>query len=324
MADTVAYGAAIRLLLRMRQKTPRENLIAGQGAVLATAFFWSTSGLFIKLIDWHPVVISGARSFVAALFLLFIRAISPPPNGVKNAAFPLWAGAFANAFTMLCFVIANKLTTSANVILLQYGAPVWAALLGWRLIKEKPRWEHWGALCLVIGGLFLFFKDSLGSSALLGDGLAVLSGMLFGAQTVFLRMMKDGNPRDSLLLSHIINAAIGIPFMFLYPPALSVLPVLSIVYMGIMQMGLAAVLFSYGIKRITAIQAMLIATAEPLLNPLWVFIVIGEKPSPAALAGGAVIIAAVAASALIGIRRNTNASGFLPEDTDKKADRENT
>ena len=285
----------------------KKDQLAGQGAVLATAFFWSTSGLVIKLINWHPVVIASLRSLVAVLFLLIVRLISPPPKGVKNPPFPLWAGAFANAFTMLLFVTANKLTTSANAILLQYGAPVWAALLGWWLVKEKPRWEHWGALVLVIGGLLLFFRDSLGlgSGAFMGDELAVLSGVTFGAHSVFLRMMKNGNPRDSILLSHLICFIAGLPFIFLYPPAFSVSSVLPLVYMGVIQIGVAAVLFSYGIKRISAVQAMLTATAEPVLNPLWVLIVTGEKPSHAALAGGAIIVIAVVASSLVGMRRET-------------------
>ena len=211
----------------------KEDKFAGQLAILATAFLWSTSGLFIKLLDWHPVVIAGSRSFIAAIFLLILRFYDPPPKGVKNQPFPFWAAAFANAFTMITFVIANKLTTSANVILLQYGAPVWTALLGWALVKEKPRWEHWGALVMVIGGLLIFFKDSLGLGSLMGDGLAVFSGILMGAHFVFLRMTKDGNPRDSILLSHVINAVISIPFIFLYPPVLSVSSVMPILFMGI-------------------------------------------------------------------------------------------
>jgi len=281
----------------------KEQQLDGQGAILATAFFCSTSGLFIKLLNWNPIVIAGGRSLIAALFLIIVRLISPPPKSVKNPPFPLWAGAIVYAATMLLFVTANKITTSANAILLQYGAPVWAALLGWILVKERPRWEQWGALVLVMGGLLLFFRDDLGSGALFGDTLAAISGICFGAHTVFLRMMKDGNPRDCLLLSHMITAVVSIPFMILYPPALSASSVLSITYMGTIQIGIAAILFSYGIKRISAVQAMLTATAEPILNPVWVLLITGEKPSLGALSGGAVILLAVISSALVGLRR---------------------
>ena len=278
--------------------------MAGQMAVLATAFLWSTSGLFIKLLSWHPVVIAGSRSLVAAIFLLSIRFLSPPPKGIKNSAFPFWGAAILNTFTMLTFIIANKLTASANVILLQYGAPVWAALLGWRLVKEKPKWEHWFALVMVIGGLIIFFNNALGSGSLTGDALSVFSGILFGAQTVFLRMMKDGNPRDSLLMSHVITFAISIPFFITNKPALSIQSVLPILYMGFIQIGLASVLFSYGIKRISAVQAMLTAALEPICNPLWVMIILGEKPSFLAVIGGTIILSAVVFSSVVGMSRD--------------------
>ena len=277
--------------------------MAGQLAVFSAAFFWSTSGLFIKLLDWHPIVIAGSRSFLAAVFLLIVRLFSPPRKGGKNPPFAFWACAVAFAFMIFTYVTANKLTTAANVILLQYSAPVWAALLGWLLAKEKPYWEHWLALVLVMGGLLLFFRGGLDSGAVTGNVLAVISGILFGAHTVFLRMLKDGDPRDAMLLAHATTAALSVPFFFLYPPALNVSNWMIILYMGIVQMGVASLLISYGIKRTSAIQAMLTSIIDPILNPVWVMLITGEKPSILALAGGAIIIAAVLFSSIIGTRR---------------------
>jgi drug/metabolite transporter (DMT)-like permease len=213
------------------------------------------------------------------------------------------AGGSIYAATMLLFVTANKLTASANAILLQYSAPVWAALLAWGLAREKPRWEQWGALALVMGGSLLFFKDGLAGGSLAGDGIALLSGICFGANSAFMRMIRDGDPADSMLLAHIITACFSIPFFFLYPPALSGAILAAITFMGIVQIGFASLLFSYGIKRITAVQAMLTATIEPVLNPLWVLLVTGERPAASALAGGSIIVAAVVVSSLIGKRR---------------------
>jgi drug/metabolite transporter (DMT)-like permease len=281
----------------------RPSSQAGQGAVLLCALFWSTSGLFIKLIDWHPIVIAGLRSFVAALFMLAIRFLFPRRGKGKNKLFPFVAGGLAYAFTMICFVIANKLTASANAILLEYSAPVWAALLGWFLIKEKPHWEHWLALGLVMGGLYLFFKDGLAGGSLLGDGIAVLSGIFFGANSVFMRMQKEGNPSDTMLFSHIITSLICLPFLIIFPPVFTVQNIGSILFMGIIQIGCASLLFAYGIKRVPAVQAMLTAMAEPILNPVWVLFVTGEKPSPSALMGGGIIVAAVLISTLAGKSR---------------------
>ncbi|MDR1420858.1 MAG: DMT family transporter [Treponema sp.] len=279
----------------------------GEGAILLCAFFWSTSGLFIKLLHWHPAVIAGIRSLVACLFMLAVRAAFPPKSKGENS-FLLWAGAASYTLTMLTFVTANKMTSPANAIMLQYTAPVWAGLLGWMLLGERPRWEHWGALVLTAAGMALFFGGGLAGGSRAGDLLAVFSGICFGAHSVFLRMMKRGNPQDSLLAAHALCALFCVPFVFLYPPALSIPAALSMLFMGVMQMGAASLLFSWGIKRVSAIEAMLTAMAEPVLNPVWVFAVTGEKPSLRAVLGGGIIIAAVAASSVIGKRREARES----------------
>jgi drug/metabolite transporter (DMT)-like permease len=296
----------------MNSIVPKEGRTAGQMAVLFAAFFWSTSGLFIKLLSWHPIVISGTRSFIAAVFLLIVRLVSPPRKGGKNPPFPFLACAVAFVFTTFTYVTAVKLTTVANVILLQYSAPVWAALLGWWLAKEKPNWEHWLALVFVTGGLLLFFRGGLDSGAFMGNTLAIISGVLMGGHTVFLRMLKDGDPRDAMLLAHAITAFLSIPFICLYPPDLNVPSVAAILYMGTVQMGVASLLISYGIKRIPAIQAVLTAIIDPMLSPVWVMVITGEKPSLSALAGGAIIIAAVVFSSLVGRRREEQIANIKP------------
>ncbi|MDR2375890.1 MAG: DMT family transporter [Treponema sp.] len=284
----------------------------GQGAILCCAVLWSTSGLFIKLLDWHPLLIAGGRSAIAALFLFIVRCMArrrqgavPPPAG----RFPIvMAGALAYAATMIAFVWANKLTAPANAILLQYTAPIWAALLGWCLVGEKPRWFHWGALALVLGGLLIFFRDDLkaggpgAASTLRGDIVALASGLFFGAHSVFLRMQKDGNPADSMLGAHLICAVVALPAFILMPPALNIRSLGALGFMGVFQVGLASRLFALGIRRVQAMQALLIAMIEPVLNPLWVFAVTGERPSPAALAGGMVIILAVLCSSFLAQR----------------------
>jgi drug/metabolite transporter (DMT)-like permease len=287
---------------------PRERLFIGQGAILLCAVLWSTSGLFIKLINWHPLLIAGGRSFLAAIFLFTLREISRRKRGAKwNKSRPLLAaaGGLAYSATMISFVIANKLTASANAIMLQYTAPVWTGLLGWFLIGEKPHWEQWGAMVLMGGGLFVFFREGLSGGAFPGDCVALLSGFFFGANSVILRMQKHGNPADSMLLAHVFTAAAAIPFIFFYPPSWNLSTAFSIGLMGLIQIGLASQLFAFGIKRTSAVQAMLTAMIEPILNPLWVLAVTGERPSPFALLGGGIIIAAVLLSSLVGKRRKT-------------------
>jgi drug/metabolite transporter (DMT)-like permease len=284
----------------------------GQGAIFLCALLWSTSGLFIKLVDWHPLLIAGSRSFLAALVLLGVRVIfrrkgarSFGSNRNSGSTFYTAAAGFTYALTMITFVIANKHTASANAILLQYSAPIWAALLGWVIAREKPHWEHWGALVFMAGGMLLIFKDGLSGGGFFGDSLAIISGISFGAHSVFMRMIKApaGDPADAMLLSHIFTALFSIPFFFIHPPAVTGASVLAIVFMGIIQIGAASLLFAYGIKRVKAVEAMLTATVEPLMNPVWVLLVMGERPAVSALFGGGVIIAAVVAASLVGKRR---------------------
>jgi drug/metabolite transporter (DMT)-like permease len=200
---------------------------------------------------------------------------------------------------MILFVIANKLTASANAILLQYTAPAWAAIFGWLVLREKPHWEHWCALGLGFGGMFLVFSGGLAEGSLLGDTIALVSGMTFGLNSVVLRLKKDGNPADILIFSHIICVLFSLPFFFLYPPTMNAGNIMSILFMGFFQIGAASALFAYGIKRVSAVQAMLTATIEPVLNPVWVLVVTGEKPSLSVLAGGSLIVAAVIFTAVM-------------------------
>jgi drug/metabolite transporter (DMT)-like permease len=282
-----------------------QNINKGRGAVVLCAVLWSTSGLFIKLLDWHPVVIAGARSLVAAVFIVAVKGMFPARGKHWRDVFNfnmLFAGV-CYAATMLLFVIANKLTTSANVILIQYSAPVWACLLAWLLLGEKPFWEHWTALALVFGGMLLFFREGLTAGSILGDGLALVSGIFFGANSVFMRAQKEGNPADSMLVAHILTALFSVPFFFIFPPLVKPSGAAVVLFMGIIQIGCASLLFSYGIKRISAVQAMLTASIEPVLNPVWVLLVTGEKPSVSAIAGGAIILFAIVFSSIIGKNR---------------------
>ena len=288
----------------------------GYVSIFLCALLWSTSGLFIKLVDWHPMTIAGSRSLLAAIFLLALKFIPGKKNisGKKELLFAmikespkLTLAGLCYAATMILFVIANKLTAAANAIMLQYTAPIWAALFGWFFLKERPRWEQWTALVIVSLGMFFVFSGSLVSGSLKGDIIALISGIAFAANTVVLRARKARNPADILIFSHIMCFLFSIPFFFLYPPPISVLNLACISFMGIFQIGLASALFAYGISRVTAVQAMLTAAIEPVLNPVWVLLVTGEGPKSEVIAGGAVIIAAVVFSSVVSALRENKA-----------------
>ena len=264
-------------------------------AVAACALLWSTGGLFVKLITWNPFAIAGIRSLFGGLVILvFLRR----PRFTWS--FAQIAGAVCYAACMIGFVTANKLTTAANAILLQYTAPVYAAVLGWLILKEKTRALDWVTMAVVIGGMVLFFLDSLTLGGMQGNLLAILSGMFFAGAMVSFRAQKDGSSLESILLSHGITLVVSIPFLWQSAPSLAGWGALA--FLGIFQIGLSSILLNYGVKRVTAVQTLLTAVLEPLFNPIWVFLVLGERPGPRALIGGAIILVAVTLRSVISLR----------------------
>ncbi|HBO40853.1 MAG TPA: EamA family transporter, partial [Spirochaetaceae bacterium] len=279
---------------------------AGLGALAlaATAFFWSLAGIFIKLVDWNPFAIAAGRSLIAAVFMWII--IRKPKF---TFSWPQIGAALASTATMLLFVYANKNTTSANAILLQYGSPIYTGILGAIIIKERPRAEHILGFLAVAVGMVLFFMGGIGGGSTKGDIAAIASGITFAFYYVFMRMQKDGSPVESSLLAHLLTAAIALVVaLFLPAPVFSAQAVGAVLGLGVLQIGVASLLFAWGIKRVPAMEGILIAGLEPVFNPLWVFLLLGEKPGVNALIGGGIILAAVFGSSIISARRDARSA----------------
>jgi drug/metabolite transporter (DMT)-like permease len=271
----------------------------GLAAMAACSFLWSLAGVFIKLIPWSPTLIAGLRSLIASIVLL-LWLKRPQFHG----SFPQIAAAILNAVTMCLFIYANKATTAANAILLQYSAPVITAIAGMIILREKPRIEQIVAFFFVMLGMGVFFIDGLGGGSMPGNMAAAFSGLTFGLYFVFMRMQKDGSAMESILLSHWITAGIMLPLaLFLPAPSVSAVSIGAILGLGLLQIGLASIFFTYGIKRVTAVQGILVAVIEPAFNPVWVFLFLGEIPAGRSIAGGLIILAAVTIASVISARR---------------------
>lgn len=291
--------------MKMKRNTavePDAERLRGTLVMLLTAALWSTSGLGIKLVNWNPVAITGARSFVAAVLLLVVaRGFNPPKTSAGVLA------SISYALCMLTFVVANKYTTSANAIFLQYLSPGFVAVLGIVFVKEYLTRFDWAILTGVLGGMTLFFIDRIGPGAMWGNVSAVVSGLFLALFIVFMRVdsgQAEGKHTtlDNMILSHLLAAAVSLPVVLT-----STMPdfpsIVGILYMGLIQMGLASILFPYGVRRLTAIGTSIITLIEPVLNPVWVFAVIGEVPSLNAVIGGTVIVVLVAVRSVVSIRR---------------------
>jgi len=278
----------------------QNDKIVGVLVMVVTASLWSIGGLFIKVIDWNPFAIAGVRSFIASLVILaFLR------KPKIHLSFPQVAAALANAMTMLLFVAATKTTTAANAILLQYMAPVFTAIIGAVLLKEKMRIEHWVSILFVMLGMTIMFANKLEGGQLFGDIIAVMSAVTFSLYLVFMRMQKEGSPLESNLLSQWIAAGVCLMVsLFLPIPQFTQKSVAAILLLGIVQIGIPSILIAYAIKRLSAVSANLIAVIEPVLNPVWVFLVLDEYPGMNVIVGGTVILFAVIWVSMISARRS--------------------
>ncbi len=288
------------------------NFLAGSGKsehfralslLVITAVLWSSGGLLIKSVDWHPLAISGARSFIAAVVIRLAFRRQPIGFGKIQVV-----GALGYVATVMLFVSATKLTTAANAIVLQYTAPIWVALFGAWFLKEKTTALDWLTIGLVFGGMLLFFQDQMETGHLLGNLLAVASGMSMTVMALSMRKQKDGSPFGSVLLGNLLAFIGGLPFMLDGGPGLA--GWLAIVLLGVFQLGISYVLYSVAIKHVTALEATIITMIEPVLNPIWVFLLLGEVPGPWSLAGGAIILAAIVARyALPAMRVSSSVQG---------------
>jgi drug/metabolite transporter (DMT)-like permease len=249
----------------------------------AAAIFWSIGGLLLKMVPWSAMSIIGLRAlFAAAVFAVYRKSlkIDLTPGNILAAV--------CMSLTTILFVLANKLTTAAAAVLLQFSAPIFILLVEFFFYKKRPSVSAAIAVLFTVLGMLLFFADRLDAGSTLGNILAITSGLTFAG--VFLcNKRPDANPDHSLMLGFLINIVIGMPFAFFQTTAD---PVAwgAIIALGIVQVGLAYVFFSKGIKRTAALLACLITAIEPVLNPILVALFTKERPGPFAAAGGVLIV----------------------------------
>lgn len=254
--------------------------------MVIASLLWSIGGLFIKLIDWNPMAIAGARSGIAAVVM--ICYLGKPNIRIKP---PMLLGACSYTALLILFVTANKLTTSANAILLQFTAPIWVALFSRWFLEEKILRLDWATIVVVMLGMFLFFIGDLQADHMAGNLVAILSGIAMAIMIILLKLQREGSLVETTLLGNVITFVIALPFFFLCTPSWN--NILALLILGIFQLGISYILYTTAIPHVSAIDAVLIPVLEPLLNPIWVFCVTKEVPGCHAFFGGLIVILAI-------------------------------
>ena len=258
--------------------------------VFLASVCFSTGGLFIKLIPWSPLAINGARNLIGAavvgIFLLVTRHRIVFSRRVLT-------GALSTIGVTTLFTVANKLTTAANTIVLQYTVPVFVMLFMAVFYRQRPGKVDLLVCVLVLSGVLLFFIDGIHTGNLAGDILAVLSGICYAG--VF--MMNTGKNADALSSCFLGQLAAGIlltPLCF-RETDFSMPVVASVAALGVIQVGCAYILFSIGIRNTPPVTASLITGLEPVMNPLLVAAFYGEQVSGLSVAGCVVVVCSILA-----------------------------
>ena len=282
--------------------------------VLAAAILWSTGGLFIK---WNTL--SGLElSFCRSLFAMITIAILTRREGfglnIVSAA-----GAVLYAVLLVLFVLSTKATTAANAIFLQYTAPVYVLIFEPLIYKERFRSRDLITVLVCIGGMALFFVGQLRPQDIAGNIMALASGLCFAFYFLLLRhpRAREVNRASSViygnLLAVIALAPWGLPALL----NINLHDALIVSYLGVVQLGIAYAVFTEAMARgVRSLDAGIICYIEPVLNPVWVFLVLGERPSRWALLGGTIIVVAVIGHMLLDARgkRKANAAPFEAAD----------
>ncbi len=242
--------------------------IRAVGLLVATAVFWSFGGLLIKTISWNPMAIAGGRSILAAGVLLFVVR-----RDHLTCSMDQIAGAVCYAATTVLFV----------------------AILGAYFLKEKVTGFEWLTIVVAMFGMALFFFDRLTFASYWGNGLAILSGVAFAGMIIFMRKQKSEFPLGSIFLGNILAAIVCLPFMF--GPAPDKVGWLALAALGTVQLGLSYILYSIAIKRVTALEGIMVPMLEPVLKPIWVFLFLAERPGRWASPGGIIVIVSAAVCA---------------------------
>ena len=268
--------------------------------MLAAALLWSTGGLFIKWTTLSGLELSFGRSLFAAITVaLFTRNEGFGLNRLTAVASVLYA------VLLLLFVLATKQTTAANAIFLQYTAPVYLLVLEPLVYKEKFRSRDFITVLVCIAGMTLFFVGKLRPQDLTGNLLALASGFCFALYFLLLRHAKARavNRASSVIYGSLLLVVFTAPAGLAAIPRLNLHDALAVLYLGVVQIGLAYTLFTVAMARgVRSLDAGIIGYIEPVLNPIWVFLVLGEKPSSWALLGGVIIIVSVISHMLLDAR----------------------
>lgn len=256
--------------------------------MLICALGWSLGGICIKMISWNPLVIIGFRSLIAGAMLFAYMKKSRMRFVINKYSIIIGV---ALSSTMALYVFANKMTTAANAIVIQYTCPVWVLLISAMVFRKRVNKVDAAVVVICVLGIALFFFDQITPGNMLGNLIALASGVGLAIVMVTNGVAKDSEVQYSgLVLGQILACLFGLTGLTQGGFSPQPTEILFIFVLGIVQMGMPYLLYPYAAKRLKPLACSLIGMLEPIANPIWVAIFYGEVPGIYAFAGGMVII----------------------------------
>lgn len=256
--------------------------------VFLAALLYSIGGLCIKVIPWHAMSINGGRNIISVLVVGgYLLVTHHRPRWNRWIVF----GAVCVCGTNVLFTLANKMTTAANAIVLQFTAPIFVLLFSTVLFHKKPQKRDIAVCAVVLLGVLCFFAESLEAGDMAGNLVALCSGLTY-AGVFLLNDMPSSDPISSVFWGDMLSAAVGLPFL-VRETDFGLLPMTSLVILGVFQVALAYILMCEGLKTTPAVTASLISGIEPVLNPTLVAIFYHETIGPLSFVGAVIVVGAI-------------------------------
>lgn len=258
--------------------------------MLICAALWSIAGIFIKLVPWNGFAVAGIRSLIAGLtFALYMLATGRRFIFNKTT---LISGILTGC-VYTCFAVANKLTTAANAIVLQFTSPVFIVIFSALFFKEKIKRNDMFVVVATLAGIALFFFDQLKPGYILGNFVAIASGMFMASMFMSVGNLEGDSRFSAILIGQMFTFLVGLPFVISTKPEFSATAVLAIIILGVFQLGISYILYVHASRYCPPLACCLLGALEPLLNPVWVFLFDGERPGVFALIGAVIVIVSI-------------------------------
>lgn len=258
--------------------------------MLICAALWSVAGIFIKLIPWNGFAVAGMRSLIAGLTIAVYMLITRRRYILSRRTV---IGGIMTAGVYTCFTVANKLTTAANAIVLQYTCPVLIVILSAIFLKQKIRKNDLAVVIATLAGIALFFFDQLKPGYILGNFVAIAAGMFMAVMFILVGNMEGDERFSTITNGQFLTFFVGLPFIIATKPEFTAAATASILVLGVFQLGISYILYVKSTQYCPPLACCLLGALEPLLNPVWVLIFDGERPGVWALIGGIIVVVSI-------------------------------